>query len=133
MKKRNNNLRIILIVILTLLGIFAIVIALDSGVRNPSLGPTDDGSSYPDGALCKDSDGGIFFYTAGVVSMKKAGGWNYYPDTCTRNYTLTEYYCSFGPQSVTTACLNGCVIGFAKLKAGQSATPGILMSAGKCA
>ena len=120
LKNRSKNKLVIIIVIIAVI-LFILGVAFGLFRNSPQLGPTDDGTPYLDSILCKDSDGGVFILTAGVVSWKRAGGWDYYPDKCLANLTIQEFYCSKGPQSVTMTCPVGtrCVIGFAKLKAGH--------------
>ena len=54
---------------------------------------------------CTDTDGGIVYNTAGIVSGSFGGAPFSNADSCIDNITLKEYYCDpYKPQSITTSC-----------------------------
>ena len=54
---------------------------------------------------CTDTDGGIVYNTAGIVSGSFGGAPFSNSDTCLDSLTLKEYYCDpYKPQSLTTTC-----------------------------
>ena len=75
--------------------------------------------SGPHNDSCSDNDGGVIYYTEGIVS-----GWynnNYYNmvDLCnaTDMIHINEYYCNGNyANSTSYSCPNGCKIGFGKCK-----------------
>lgn len=58
---------------------------------------------------CSDSDGGVTYNTAGVVSVCLGERCSFFRDYCRSNSSLQEYYCFKNKQGVLfNLCTNGC-------------------------